>query len=246
MYDYFVYSHFRDFDEFGIFKSTDKISLRRSNQYYEIVNGLEVAELTAGEKKYRLSVRRERITQNYIAGQNMIYDGNIYKIDEISIYDGRIRARLASGGNNDEVTEYIQDREYILDVSQNAVVISEKTKHIIIGSDEISDIYMSVFTVPMEVVTKGYYLADADTMLKNSLEMRYFAMSERLCRQTYRRYGDVENPVYSVDDIFSETEWNANKNPANVLSVKIKGNFGENSDKILALMGVMLNESLKI
>ena len=56
----------------------------------------------------------------------------------------------------------------------------------------------------------------------------------------------MENPVYSVDDIFSETEWNANKNPANVLSVKIKGNFGENSDKILALMGVMLNESLKI
>ena len=46
----------------------------------------------------------------------MIYDGNIYKIDEISISDGRIRARLASGGNNDEVTEYIQDREYILDV----------------------------------------------------------------------------------------------------------------------------------
>ncbi len=39
----------------------------------------------------------------------------------------------------------------------------------------------------------------------------------------------MENPVYSVDDIFSETEWNANKNPANVLSVKIKGNFGENS-----------------
>ncbi len=246
LYDYFVYSHFRDFDELGIFKSTDKISLRRSNQYYEIVNGLEVAELTAGEKKYRLSVGRERITQNYIAGQNMIYDGNIYKIDEISISDGRIRARLASGGNNDEVTEYIQDREYILDVSQNAVVISEKTKHIIIGSDEISDIYISVFTAPMEVVTKGYYLADADTMLKNSLEMRYFVMSERLCRQTYRRYGDVENPVYSVDDIFSETEWNANKNPANVLSVKIKGNFGENSDKILALMGVMLNESLKM
>ena len=246
LYDYFVYSHFRDFDELGIFKSTDKISLRRSNQYYEIVNGLEVAELTAGEKKYKLSVRKERITQNYIAGQNMIYDGNIYKIDEISISDGRIKARLASGGNNDEVTECIQDREYILDVSQNSVVISEKTKHIIIGDDEMSDIYISVFTAPMEVVTKGYYLADADTMLKNSPEMRYLAMSERLCKQTYRKYGDVESPVYSVDDIFSETEWNANKNPANILSVKIKGNFGENPDNILALMGVMLNESLKM
>ena len=246
LYDYFVYSHFRDFDELGVFKSIDKISLRRSNQYYEIVNGLETVELISGERTYKLPVRRERLTQNYISGQNMIYDGNIYKIDEINISDGKIRARLASGGNNDEVTEYIQDREYITDISQNAVTVSEKTKHIIVNGDEISDIYISVFTAPLEVVTKGYYMVDPDTMLRNSPHNQYIELSEKCRKQTYRKYGDVENAVYSADDIVSETEWTSNQAPAKILSVKIKGNFGENADKILALTGVMLNEILKM
>lgn len=250
LYDYFVYSHFRDFDELGIFKSIDKISLRRSNQYYEIVNGLEAVELIAGEHRYKLPVRRERITQNYIANQNMIYDGNIYKIDDISVPDGKIKARLASGGNNDEIVEYIQDREYITDISQDSVTVSEKTKHIIIGDDEISDIYISVFTAPLEVFTKGYYMTDPDTMLKNNPEKQYVDLlnktGAKLCKQTYRRYGDVECPVYSVDDILTKTDWTSNQEPANILSVKIKGNFAENPDKILALMGVMLNESLKM
>ena len=246
LYDYFMYSHFCDFDEVGVFRSIDKISLRRSNQYYAIVNGLEAVELISGENVYKLAVRRERITQNHIAGQNMIYEGNIYKIDDINVTEGKIRGRLASGGNNDEVTEYIQDREYIIDLSDSAVTVSERTKHIIVGSDELSDIYISVFTAPAEVFTKGYYMVDPDMMLRNSSKNQYVEMTERLRKQTYRRYGDVETPVYSIDDILESTDWNSFGLPANILSLKFKGSFGEDSDRILALMGVMLDEILKM
>ncbi len=261
IYDYFVYSYTRDFDEAGRFCTQDKILLRSSSKYYDIVNGLDVAVLCANGRSYKLPLSKARISQNYIAGQNMIYDGNIYHIDRIKTAEGIIEARLASGGNNDEVVEYIQRRRYIVDFSEDALNVTERTKHIIVsgtdgaasqGAEEqigVTDIYIAVFSAPLEVVTDGYYEVDPDTMVRNASRTSYVNLAESsgavLRKQTYRRYGEVIAPEYETDEMSGEAPLNAVSRPASVLSVRLKGSFGKSPDKLLALAGVMLNESLR-
>ena len=254
IYRYFEYSFSLDFDERGSFDPTDKISLRRTGQYYDIVNGLENAGLMIDFRKYLLPLSIHRISQNYIEGQNMIYEGNIYKIDRIDPFKGELTVRFASGGNNDEAVSYIQDREYIAYLSDEEVTV-QSSKHIIVKNTpeektvSVSEIFIDVITFPMEVVTKGYYLIDPNTMAPDYKHGKYVnifeGLNERICKQVYRKYGYIEEPFFSTDDIVSETELDAACKPARGLRLKLKGSFGERSDRIAALAGVMLNDTLK-
>ena len=260
IYEFFEYSYSNDFDEKGAFDPVDKITLRHTGQYYDMVNALDGAVLLIDQKKYSLPISKLRISQNYIEGQNLIFEGNIYKIDRIDTAKGEIAVRLASGGNNDETVEYIQDREYIAYLSDGEMTL-QKSKHIIISSNSpkasseeksirAEEIFLDTVSFPMEVVTKGYYLIDPNTMTLNYDQTKYLnifeGINERICKQVYRRYGYVEEPFFSTDDIVSETELNAANRQAQALILRIKGSFGEDSDRLSALAGVMLNETLKM
>lgn len=108
IYEYFEYSYSKEFDENGKFDTVDKISFRHTGQYYDIVNGLDCVKLSVNDIIYYLPINNQRISQKYIEGQNMIYEGNIYKIDMILPAQNEIKARLASGGYNNEAVDYIQ------------------------------------------------------------------------------------------------------------------------------------------
>ena len=230
IYDYFEYSHFGEFDDKGYFDPVDKISLRHTGQYYDIVNGLDMARIYVNGNEYMLPLSRMRISQNYISGQNMIYEGNIYKIDKIRTEIGRIEARLASGGNNDEAVEYIQDRKYIVYMSEDSI-INEKSKHIVITKSDIDsepnisvrDVYINVLSFPMEVITRGYYIIDPYTMKLEPRNTRYVnifeGVSEKICKHTYRKYGYIEKPFYTTDEIVGESELNAYEGNAKGLSL---------------------------
>lgn len=258
IYEYFEYSYSKEFDENGKFDTVDKIKFRYTGQYYDIVNGLDCVKLSVNSNIYNLPINNQRISQRYIEGQNIIYEGNIYKIDMILSDQNEIKARLASGGYNNEAVDYIQDREYIAYLSDEDVTI-ERSSHIIIthnndidntDSIHIDSIYLDVIAFPMEVVTKGYYIIDANSMTLNFDNIKYVSIfegiNERICKQTYRKYGYIESPFYSLDDIITEGEINASDRQAHALLIKLKGNFGEKTDRTASLAGVMLNEILKM
>ena len=205
-YNHYCYSDRGISDRFRIYGKfigfpTDNISLRRTGQYYDIVNGLENAGLMIDFRKYLLTLSIHRISQNYIEGQNMIYEGNIFKIDRIDPFKGELTVRLASGGNNDEAVSYIQDREYIAYLSDEEVTV-QSSKHIIVKNTpeektvSVSEIFIDVITFPMEVVTKGYYLIDPNTMAPDYKHGKYVnifeGLNERICKQVYRKYGYIE------------------------------------------------------
>ena len=260
IYQFFEYSYSKDFDDKGVFDPIDKITLRRTGQYYDIVNAIDYAVLLIDRKKFALPISRHRISQNDIEGQNLIYEGNIYKIDRIDTVRGEITVRLASGGNNDETVEYIQNRDYIAYLSNEEMTL-QRSKHIIISGNnskensgendiQVNEIFLDTVSFPMEVVTKGYYLIDPNTMTMNYKQTKYVnifeGINERICKQVYRRYGYIEEPFFTTDDIVSETDLIASTGQAHCMMLKLKGSFGENSDRLAALAGVMLNETLKM
>ena len=143
-------------------------------------------------------------------------------------------------------------------MSDEAVSL-ERSSHIIIGhnnddddtdSIHIDSIYLDVITFPMEVVTRGYYIINANSMTLNFDNIKYVSIyegiNERICKQVYRKYGYIESPFYSIDDIITEGEINASDRQAHALLIKLKGDFGEKTDRTASLAGVMLNEILKM
>ena len=65
-----------------------------------------------------------------------------------------------------------------------------------------------------------------------------------MAKQTYRRYGNVTEPVYSPDYVIKTSELNAYEKGAQVMSIRICGQFGDNIDQTMLLASVMLNELL--
>lgn len=250
IYRYFEYSASKELDAKGRYSSINRIHMRKKGQLYEILKQRNNTVLLTDDSEYELPVSVNMLSQKYITHQNLIYDGNIYYINSIDIVNGAINAQLAFIGNNDEAYEYIQDRLYRLDYSDITVTKTTPTRHLSFKSEDketsVEEVFMSVFSVPMEVITKGYYILDPDTMLKDIRYCTYCCISDEgddnYCRQSYRRYGSVRQPYYSSDDIMLDTELNASEKPARVMSIRIKGRFGKDINKIQALAGVMLNE----
>ncbi len=209
LYQIFEYTSSQDFDENGVYSSVDKILLRRQGRLFDMISGRDMVVMSTSNGETVLPMPRKRLTQNFIAGQNMLYNGNIYHINKIDIPSGRVFTRLAVGGKNDEVYQYIQDREYRIDMNPELIESVFPTKHVVLKRKEdevsVSDIYISVYRAPMEVVTNGYFEIDPHTMALNSCENNYHSINDEgndeLAKQTYRRYGNVSESVYSSDTL---------------------------------------------
>ena len=247
LFQYFEYSSSQDFDENGVFSSEDKVLLRRQGKLFDMINGRDMVIMSTNDKEIVLPLPRKRLTQNYIAGQNLLYNGNIYHINKIDTASGRIYTRLAVGGKNDEAFQYIQAREYRVELNPGRVEAVFPTKHVVLKRAEedvsVSDIYVSVFRAPMEVLTNGYFEIDPHTLAINSGENGYHSISDpgndELSKQTYRRYGD------SSETIMKSANLVANEKGALMMSIRINGQFGSDVDKTVSLAAVMLNELLR-
>lgn len=250
---YFEYSSFQDFDENGVFSSEDKVLLRRQGKLFDMVNGRDMVVLQTNESDIILPLPKKRLTQNYIAGQNLLHNGNIYHIDRIDTKSGRIHARLAVGGRNDEVYQYVQAREYHVELNPERVEAVLPTKHVVLKQTEedvsASDVYISVFRAPMEVLTNGYFEIDPHTLAINSNEDNYHSISDpgndELAKHTYRRYGLVSQPACSSESIMQSSDSVSSENGALMMSIKISGQFGSDVSKTATLAAVMLNELLR-
>ena len=151
--------------------------LRRQGKLFDMINGRDMVIMSTNDKQIVLPLPRSRLTQNYIAGQNLLYNGNIYHINKVDTESGRIYTRLAVGGKNDEVYQYTQARAYRIERNPECVEAVFPTKHVVLKCAEddvsVSDIYISVFRAPMEVVTNGYFEVDPHTLAINSGENAY-------------------------------------------------------------------------
>ena len=253
LYNYFEYISSRSFDESGKYNSETKIVLRRRGRLFEMLNGRDMVMMTTGEEDRILPMPGSRLTQNYIAGQNILYNGSIYHIQRIDSAAKRLYARLAVGGKNDEAYRYLQDRHYRLEATPEKIVPVFPTKHVVMkakdGDVAVSDVYVSVFRTPMEVLTNGYYEIDPRTLAANAGKDEYHSIcdpgNDMLAKQTYRRYGSFTNPTYSTETVLQSTHLTATEKGAMVMSLRMCGEFGSDVNKTMLLAAAMLNELLK-
>lgn len=254
LFKVFEYEVAHDFDETGKYNSEEMIHLRRQGKVFDIINGRDMVVMNAGEAEYILPMPKSRLSQNYIAGQNLLYNGNIYNIQKIDTASGRLYAKLAVSGINNEAYQYLQDREYRIAFNPESVVEHVfPTKHVVLSKTQddinISDIFISVFKAPMEVITNGYYIVKPHILSAGYGLNEYYSINDEgndfLAKQTYRRYGKIEQPFYSSDSVMKETEITAYENEALMMSIKICGEFGADVNKIVALSSAMLNELIR-
>jgi len=253
LFRYFEYISSQDFDANGKYNSEVRIVLRRQGKLFELINGRDMVVMVVGETEMTLPVPRSRLTQKYITGQNLIHNGNIYYIQKIDTATGRIYARLAVGGKNDEAYQYIQSRKYHVEMNPEQIESVFPAKHVVLKrtKDDVSvnDVYVSVFRAPMEVVTDGYFELDPHTLASNAADNEYHSINDpgndELAKQTYRRYGTLAAPAYSSESIMSTTQLSANEKGALMMSIRICGQFGPDVDKTMALAATMLNELLR-
>lgn len=252
LFQTFEYFTIHDFDEKGNYRSEERVLLRRKGSLFNAINGRDMVVMATGEREVILPIPRSRMTQNYIAGQNILHNGNIYHIQKIDTENGKIYARLAVGGKNDEAYQYLPAREYRVELNFKQLEYVFPQKHVVINQQEeniaVDDVYISVFRAPMEVLTKGYYEIDPHTFAKNAKESKYHSIIDAdhdlLAKQTYRRYGDFEQPAYSSDGVMEETNLVASKEDALMMSLRVCGQFSADVDKAMELAAVMLNEMI--
>lgn len=251
LFRYFEYTAVQDFDAAGRFRSDTKIVLRRKGQLFEAINGLDRVSLVVGDEQYVLPVPRSLLRQNFIAGQNLIHNGCIYHILKIDTAAARIYARLASGGKNDEAWQYIQDREYHMEMGDVQYLCP--VKHVVLHREEgdvaVEEAYVSVMRAPMEVLTHGYYEVDPHTAARSERDLKYHKIDDLgndvLSMQAYRRYGSLSKPVCPTESVFRAADFCAYEKEALVMSVRLCGKFGADIRKTMQLAAVMLNEILR-
>ncbi len=248
----FEYSSSQDFDENGIYSSESRVLLRRQGKLFELINGRNMVIMSTSDSEIVLPMPRSRMTQNYIAGQNLLYNGNIYHINRLDTESGKMYTRLAVGGMNDEAYSYLQAREYCVELDPEKTEPVFPTKHVVLKKEEedvsITDAYVSVFRAPMEVLTHGYYEIDPHTLSGNEGNNIYHCIDDpeniALAKQTYRRYGAVTAPTYSPYAVMESSDLVAKKNGALMMSIRLNGQFGSDVDKTMTLAATMLNELL--
>ena len=201
VYQYFEYTSFRDFDRSGDYSPQTKISLRSKHLLYDIIRLQDRILLhTENQGTVELPLPKKRLTQNYIEGQNLLFEGEIYYINKLDNKKGEIFAKLANSGYNSEVYSYIQNRTYRLDCSPEKIeylyspktaVISQKNRKNKVNTP-LTEVYVTAFKATAEVRTDGYYDLDPQSMDRTA-PGDYHPISSKndriLAAQTYRCYG---------------------------------------------------------
>lgn len=252
--DYFEFVSFSDFNSRGNFVVEERICLRNKRVLGTLLDSVTPAVAIIDDKEYPLQIPKNRITQNYIEGQNLLYDGCVYVINAIDVEKGKLFISHAIGGFNTTPYRYVQDREYHIDCSDPQPERSYPTKQVSLGVDgdmAVKEAKISVTKRPMEVLTKGYSVVDRRVMNVYDTKQNTYSVldgEEQLdkFKQTYRKYGDVQNAVCSSEMLMkSRVSHISSLNPAQVMSVKLSGEFGSDQGRMVLLASAMLNEVLR-
>lgn len=212
--------------------------LRTGGELYDLINGRDMASLIldGSDKTETIPLPRARITQNYIAGQNLIFNGNIYTIRNIDTEKGILYVQLAFGGINTEVHQYIQNREYIVHPDDESPVVLANNVIVLKGTNgdiAVEKACISVFRAPTEVITHGYYEVSSRTFAQNNNNQNYHKIDgedDSLAQRSYRRYGKVVNPYYE-----SKPAVAGNKG-ALMMTIRLNGELGEKRRELCILL----------
>lgn len=253
IFNFFEYDRFRNFDKNGVFVTEDRVRLRKRGMLYDYINGRDLVRLITDGGEMILPISKDRMTQNFIVGQNMLYDGCIYTINSIDTELGKMYIRHATGGRNNVPYQYLQDREYHIDWSdESAQRIYARTHNEskTVDGMTLKEVNITVRRRPMEVITRGYTPVDQRTMAMNGGNSSYVNISGEeqidLLKQTYRKYGLVKEPVISSDVIMnSKVNMVAAPNGALVMSLRLTGEFGGATDRMATLASAIIGEILR-
>lgn len=224
---YFEFKTVRDFNRRGTFSAETKILLREQGSLYELINCKNMVSVKIAHRNVSdpLPLTVDRLSQNFIAGQNMLYNGCVYKIERIN--NGVLYAGQPTDGNNRAPYQYVQDREYHIDWSNltratnngnysepldnyEIVILQnpENEQESTGGSAGVRslNVGVSVSRRPMEVVTNGYFPVDWTVLSVNGVvqnaddtlrtdNYQYLRKDSVGFRQTYRNYGGFRRPV---------------------------------------------------
>lgn len=252
--DYFEFAKFSEFNNRGEFVVEERICLRSKRVLGSLLDRVSPANAVIDGKEYPLPIPKNRITQNFIVGQNLLYNGSVYVISSIDVTKGRIFIKHATGGKNAVPYQYVQNREYHIDFSDPNPERAYATKHVMLdgkGEMAVKEAKITVTRRPMEVITKGYSEVDQRTLATNKTRKDgYFKLTgeDQLdkFKQTYRKYGELEKPVCSYEMMMkSKADFARSPNGAMVMSIKLTGEFGEDHSKLVLLASAMLNELLR-
>lgn len=243
----FEFRHDCVFGYDGKFCSEDRVFLRTGGELYDLINGRDMASLIldGSDKTETIPLPRARITQNYIAGQNLIFNGNIYTIRNIDTEKGILYVQLAFGGINTEVHQYIQNREYIISSDDESPVVLANNVIVLNGTNgdiAVEKACISVFRAPTEVITHGYYEVSSRTFAQNNNNQNYHKIDgedDSLAQRSYRRYGKVVNPYYE-----SKPAVAGNKG-ALMMTIRLNGKLGEKTERTVHLAAAMIREIIR-
>lgn len=243
------------------FVSQELVMLNDSGELASLINGRNMVKMLIDGAEITLQIPRSRLTQNFIVGQNLLYNGDIYNISDIDLRQGAIKAALASGGRNIESYQYVQDRRYRVSLHSDDVENVIRPKKIVLncsdGEVHVDSAYISAVKAPMEVVTNGYYKINPYTYtLTFDSELKQYGYvqlrgngsgfvlgdNERSAIETYRSYADIENPTYSIETLSRYGNKKTSKNGAFIMTVTLSGSFGPDVNKTSALVAAILNE----
>lgn len=252
LYRTFEYSTKNIFDSQGNYVSEDIISLKRKGNLFDIVNSREMAVLVTSNEESELPVAKNRISQKYITGQNLLHNGSLYYISKIDYEKGKIYGHLTVSSYSNEVYSYLQSREYRMEITPEKTEYLFTGSHIVINSSSdnasVKDVYISAFRAPLDVVTGKYYDINPLTFTIDTDKNNYHDILKEddglLSRQTYRRYGQMENPAFTTESVMKDSSVSFGEKGALTLCVRICGSFGANKDKTALLAATMLNESI--
>lgn len=243
----FEFRHDCVFGYDGKFCSEDRVFLRPGGELYDLINGRDMASLIldGSDKTETIPLPRARITQNYIAGQNLIFNGNIYTIRNIDTEKGILYVQLAFGGINTEVHQYIQNREYIVHPDDESPVVLANNVIVLKGTNggiAVEKACISVFRASTEVITHGYYEVSSRTFAQNNNNQNYHKIDgedDSLAQRSYRRYGKVVNPYYE-----SKPAVAGNKG-ALMMTIRLNGKLGEKTERTVHLAAAMIREIIR-
>ena len=263
--NYFSFDTVRGFGPDGNYYSSRLIKVKRDEQaFFDAINVRSIAHIIINGRRVPLRIEKDRISQNYISGQNLLYDGELFRIFRIDLDKGFIHVDRAGDGINTSPYMYVQNREYHITLTDDDVCIQyeKDTGRKVFGDISVDEISIAVQRCPAEVLTKGYYPIDRNVLSANGVSQeedltlekvygsQYIDLTEERNHdtfiQTYRRYGAVEDPVCSYDLIRgSENGGIPSATGAKVMIIRIHGVFGKHPQKISLLAASMLGELLR-
>ena len=248
LFKYFTFTLSHVFGPNGEVREENRVMLRRSGRLLENIQGRPMVTMRTGEQEFPLKVPRSRLRQNFIAGQNLVHNGEIYHIKSVDVEAGRLHAALAVSDGRKQPYRYVQDRQYRIELGQEEQVYPAWNARLENQSQDIclDEVRISAFRAPTEVIVHGYYQVDPYTLSAATEYGDYINISkpgdDARAKQCYRRYGQVENPYYSSESLLKSGDSLSSTKGALILSIQISGQFGADANKTMALASVMLNE----